>query len=290
MREHQAAGFEHLELVTALLQSARVANPGGGVWEAADLQWWWRKDQHPDPQASTFWLDDDDRPVAAIVFTDWGDNIGCDVLHARHDSAAALEIVGPRLLRLLDAYANQPVEMLIRSDDRALLDAATTLGLVAIGDGDVTTTMAAFARPAVSTPPAGFVVSSYAERSDRPHHFVARNGEHVARRLREASLYRPDLDLCVVDTATDAVAAYCLFWADPVTRVGLVEPMRTEDAYQGLGLGKVVLRNGLERLAAAGSEQLRVTYHLGNEPAMRLYLGAGFRAWGECRTYRREPR
>ena len=41
-----------------------------------------------------------------------------------------------------------------------------------------------------------------------------------------------DLDLAVYAPNGD-IAAYGLFWADPVTGVGLVEPMRTEDAYQG---------------------------------------------------------
>ncbi len=46
-------------------------------------------------------------------------------------------------------------------------------------------------------------------------------------------MYRADLDLAVYAPNGD-IAAYGLFWADPVTGVGLVEPMRTEDAYQGL--------------------------------------------------------
>ena len=48
-------------------------------------------------------------------------------------------------------------------------------------------------------------------------------------------LYRRDLDLAVV--AGDEVAGYALFWPDPVTGVGLVEPMRVEDEHAGKGLG-----------------------------------------------------
>jgi hypothetical protein len=47
--ERQAAGLEYLELATALLQRARLSDPVAGLWEAADLQWWWRRDQHADP-------------------------------------------------------------------------------------------------------------------------------------------------------------------------------------------------------------------------------------------------
>ncbi|HEX4491357.1 MAG TPA: GNAT family N-acetyltransferase [Acidimicrobiia bacterium] len=286
MREYQATGLEHLALVTELLHAARLANPTGGDWEAADLQWSWRRDQHPDPRASTFWLDDD-RPAAAIVFTDWGDNFGCQVLDARHDSASALRIAGTRFTELLDTFASKPTEMEIRGDDRALIDAASAAGFVATDEVHVGTMMPASARAPMTALPDGFVVSSYAERADRPHHMVARSGEHVAARLGECAVYRPDLDLCIVETATDAVAAYGLFWADTVTGVGLVEPMRTEDAFQGRGLASAVLRAGLDRLAEAGCSTLKIYFVKGNEPARRAYLGAGFVPQFESRTYRR---
>ena len=34
------------------------------------------------------------------------------------------------------------------------------------------------------------------------------------------------------------VAGYALFWFDPVTQVGLVQPMRVEEAYQRRGLAR----------------------------------------------------
>ncbi len=98
-------------------------------------------------------------------------------------------------------------------------------------------------------------------------------------------MYRADLDLAVYAPNGD-IAAYGLFWADPVTGVGLVEPMRTEDAYQGLGLARHVLTSGLDRLAAHGCSSLKVSYLEGNDAARRLYLGAGFRPGPTSRTYR----
>jgi RimJ/RimL family protein N-acetyltransferase len=119
---------------------------------------------------------------------------------------------------------------------------------------------------------------------------IGRSPADVAARLAECSLYRPDLDVCVVERATDTVAAYGLFWADLVTGLGVVEPMRTEDAFQGLGLASAVLRAGLDRLAGRGCSVLKIIYHEGNEPAKRAYLGAGFRPQSRSRQYRREPR
>jgi hypothetical protein len=31
---------DYLDLVTGLLQRCRLADPTGGLWEAADYQWW----------------------------------------------------------------------------------------------------------------------------------------------------------------------------------------------------------------------------------------------------------
>jgi predicted N-acetyltransferase YhbS len=113
---------------------------------------------------------------------------------------------------------------------------------------------------------------------------VRRNGEHVAERLRECSLYRTDLDLAVY-ASDGGVAGYGLFWPDPVTGVGLVEPMRTEDQYMGIGIASHLLAEGLDRLATAGCSRLKVSRIVGNEAAERLYLGAGFRPQSTERAY-----
>src|SRR5581483_8969636 len=47
----------------------------------------------------------------------------------------------------------------------------------------------------------------------------------------QCPLYDPELDLAV-ETADARVAGYSLYWFDPVTKTGLVEPVRVEDDYQ----------------------------------------------------------
>src|SRR6185369_10987579 len=73
----RAAGLDALNLATALFQRARRADPGGGHWEAADIQWWWRKPRRSDAPAQVFWLDDVG-PVGAVMLTEWGDAWSCD--------------------------------------------------------------------------------------------------------------------------------------------------------------------------------------------------------------------
>jgi GNAT superfamily N-acetyltransferase len=285
IREYQTSGLEYLELVTALLQRGRRADPTSGLWEAADLQWWWRRDQHRDLANQTFWLDRD-TPVAAVVLTDWGGQWGCDLLGADSDLAGLVGTVWPRALERIDAV-DKAVEMAVRDDDPALIDRVTRAGLEATGEVGVTTWMPVGHRAGPAPLAEGFELVARSEVAALPHHMTRRGGDRVETRLRECSLYRPTLDLAVYTSDGD-VAAYGLFWADPVTGVGLVEPMRTEDAYQGLGLARHVLARGLELLAAHGCSRLKVSYLAGNEAARRLYLGAGFRQGTTSRTYRRQ--
>ena len=104
---------------------------------------------------------------------------------------------------------------------------------------------------------------------------IERNGSTVGRRLGQCSLYDPTLDLAVEDV-DGTLAGYALFWFDPVTLVGLLEPMRVEDDYQRRGLARVLLTNGLDRLARKGARRLKVGFE--TDPARSLYLSAGFRA------------
>jgi predicted N-acetyltransferase YhbS len=154
--ELRASGLESLSLATALLQRARLADPDAGIWEASDVQWWWRT---PRPSSGNF----------------------------------------------------------------------------------------------------------------------------AEARLRQCSLHDPTLDVAVRTEEGDT-AAFALFWYDPVTRVGLVEPMRVEDELQRRGIGRALLTAGLDRLARRGARRLKVGY--GSGAARSLYVGAGFRPTATMMSYR----
>lgn len=111
---------------------------------------------------------------------------------------------------------------------------------------------------------------------------VARNGAAVEARLREVSLYDPALDLAV-EASNGDIAGYALLWFDPVTSVGLVEPMRTEDNYRRRGLARALLASGLDRLARRGARRLKVGY--ATEATRALYLSSGFKQAGTSRSY-----
>lgn len=95
------------------------------------------------------------------------------------------------------------------------------------------------------------------------------------RKLRQAPGYLPELDIVVV--APDGqFAAYCICWLDPVNHRGEFEPVGTRPAYQGKGLGKVVMAEGLRRLKAHGAHTAIVYAESKNPAAQKLYRSSGF--------------
>lgn len=183
--------------------------------------------------------------------------------------------------------APAPLEVLVREDDDELLALVDAAGFEATDERSGTTWLAASARPAVVPVPAGYRLVDRTMRPGAPHPMTGRNGDGVEGRLQQVSLYDPTLDLSVETEAGEPVG-YALFWADPVTGVGMLEPMRVEDHHQRRGLARALLTAGLDRLAGRGSTRLKVGF---DGPAGEgLYLGAGFVVDGMVRSYLRPSR
>src|SRR5947207_1359000 len=279
--EVRASGLEYLALVTELLQRARLADAEAGLWEAADLQWWWRTPRRSDAIDQLFWVDDEG-PVAGVVLTDWGRAWGCDPIVVP-GAAVSLAAVWARALEVIDGVGPEAVETLARDDDAELLGLLHESGFVAGDDRSGVTSMDARDRPEIAALPEGFLLVDRAATT-RPHPMRRRSGDEVESRLRQCSLYDPELDLAV-ETARGETAGYALFWFDPVTKVGIVEPMRVEDEYQRRGLARAILTAGLDRLAKRGAFRLKVAY--ATDVARRLYVGAGFQPTSTDRSHSR---
>ncbi len=280
IREVRASGLEYLALATELLQRARLADAEAGVWEAADLQWWWRTPRRSDEIDQIFWIDDEG-PVAGAVLTEWGRAWGCDLIVV--PSTIPRPTVCACALEAIKALELEAVEVLARDDDFELRNLLVSAGFAADDERSGITWMNAQDRPNVATLPEGFALLDRAQESTRPHPMRRRSGEGVEARLRQCSLYDPQLDLAV-EAADGRTAGYALFWFDPVTEVGLVEPMRVEEAYQRRGLARAMLTAGLDRLAKQGARRLKVGY--GTDVARALYVGAGFHVTATSRSYR----
>lgn len=273
IQEVEASGSEALQLATGLLQRARLADPYAGLWEAADMQWWWRLESRSDDIAKVFWLDSDG-PVAGVQLTSWtGESWQCDPLVVTGVQAPAPEHVWNRAMELAGRHAGKGFDVPVGDDDGTFRDLAIRAGFTA-GSRDSTAWLYASAEPIRVPVSPGFELVDRSQRPGGSHPLTARNGPAVERRLNECALYDPELDLAIL-TADGQVAGYSLYWFDPVTKVGLVEPVRVEDGFQRRGLARAMLTGGIRRLFDRGAGRVKVSYQ--TEAAGALYQSVGFR-------------
>ncbi len=73
-------------------------------------------------------------------------------------------------------------------------------------------------------------------------------------------------------------ASACTIWFDEVNGVGLFEPVATHPGFQGKGLGKAVMAEGLRRMKAAGMRRAVLGFDPNNVAALALYTSLGFGA------------
>jgi GNAT superfamily N-acetyltransferase len=272
VQEVRAAGRDALMLATELLQRARRADRQAGIWEAADVQWWWREPRRSDGVEQRFWADSQG-PVAGVLLTSWTDDAWqCDPIIVPHLSGLEPEVVWARALEEIGVHAVGGFEVPVRDDDLAFKELAEGSGLVA-GERSSIAWMDAADRRSVQSLAEGFALVDRTQRRGTPHPMRHRNGDGVEERLGQCPLYDPELDLAV-ETVDGRIAGYSLYWFDPVTKVGLVEPVRVEDDYQRRGLGRAMLTAGIDRLAIKGAQWVKIGY--GTEAAAALYQDVGF--------------
>ena len=269
VRRQLLRGLERLHATTTVLQRARLAEPLGGMWEAADVQWWWRRPRTTDELALPVWFDEVG-PAAAAGLTAWDDAWEVDVFAV--PSIVDEEEVWAATLGATAGHGGEALRVLACGDDAPVAALALESGFEVTDELSGTSWMEADRRPPV-TQVDGYSIVDPRCRRDRPHPMIARNGGLVERRLRQCTLYDPTLDLAVEDPE-GRVAGYALFWFDHTTRVGLLEPMRIEDEYQRRGLAHMLLTHGLDLLARKGARRLKVGFE--SDAARALYLGAGF--------------
>jgi predicted N-acetyltransferase YhbS len=269
VRRELLRGLGRLNATTAVLQRARLADPLGGMWEAADVQWWWRRPRATDELALPVWFDEAG-PVAAAGLTAWEDTWQAYVFAV--PSIVDEQDVWAATLEATAGHPREALQVLVCDGDAPLAGLAIQSGFAMTDELSGTAWMEADQRPPVAQVD-GFAIVDRVTRADRPHPMIARNGELVEARLRQCSLYDPTLDLAVEDV-DGSVAGYALFWFDLATLVGLLEPMRVEDVLQRRGLARMLLTNGLDRLGRKGAHRLKVGFE--TDAARNLYLGAGF--------------
>ncbi len=102
----------------------------------------------------------------------------------------------------------------------------------------------------------------------------------------DSNVYDGERDL-IVRSPDGQGASACSLWFDPVNQMGLFEPVATHPDFQGKGLGKAVMAEGMRRMKAAGMRSAIVGFDPSNLAARALYTSMGFRASAYFVIYRK---
>jgi RimJ/RimL family protein N-acetyltransferase len=286
MREQLLSGVHYLKAVTTLLQRIRKMHPTAGLYEAADLQWWWRTPRTTDNIPQLFWFDPEDHPVAAVIATDWGQRISLDPMLLPGAPSEQIKHVMERGLAHAAQHGFHHIGLEVDPANEALREVLIRHGFSAEA-GFVEAWLEADARPEISTLHEGYRLLNRIDAASSPYHMIKRGHPEMELRLRQTSLYRPEFDLAVYDNQ-DQSAAYGLFWYNPETSTGLVEPMRTEDAHQRRGLARHILTAGVDLLARAGARRIKICYEPDNPASRTLYLNVGFQPLRQTLVFSRQ--
>ena len=293
MREEFRSGLGYLEALTALLQRIRNSHPTAGMYQPAEVQFWWGRPRSTDAVDQLFWFDDDGRPEAAVAVVDFSD--AASILYSDPTlvvtvmpGAAAdwVAHVVDRGLAHIGELGIESVELEIDRDDDVMRELFTGRGFTNKAEAVVECWLDADARPEVSPLHDGYRLVRRSDISDRPHYMNRADGPDVEERLRQTSLYRADLDLVVLD-GEDNHAAHGIFWNDPVTGTGVVEPMRTHGDHQQRGLARHILTAGVDLLAQAGAGRISIGYEPDNPASGHLYRSVGFEPHARTDLYAR---
>lgn len=267
---------DYLPAATELLLRSRGEDAMAGLYEAADLQWWSASDHDLVALDGCFWRGPDGW-VAMLLAADDGRTISADLIwRPSCDRAVRHDVIDGALADLvnLGRARSRPVEILASDEDRDFARRLAAAGFGRRPDADLVQTVRGLAVPVRPPLPRGLALVD-ARGGGGPYPRAARRSARAAAALRSATLYDPALDLAVV-TADGAVCAHALCWLDRRNGIGLVEPLRTEDAYQRQGLARALLAEGVARLADGGARLVKVSHARDNAAARALYEDAGF--------------
>lgn len=110
----------------------------------------------------------------------------------------------------------------------------------------------------------------------------------TTREWYESELERPDVCYVYVARTEEArVAGFCAFWrvADQIH----INNLAVRPELRGRGVGRVLLRRALEEAERMGAVHATLEVRRSNEPARRLYEGAGFKLVGVRASYYTHP-
>jgi ribosomal protein S18 acetylase RimI-like enzyme len=102
----------------------------------------------------------------------------------------------------------------------------------------------------------------------------------------QSPVYVPEHEIFIV-SSNGEIAAFCIIWTDEVNKIGHFEPVATHPEFQRMGLGKILLFEGMRRLKNEGMNEACVCTNHDNASAVRLYESVGFQNSKRLLTFRK---
>ena len=91
----------------------------------------------------------------------------------------------------------------------------------------------------------------------------------------------------IVAAPDGRVASFCMAWPDSASRIGQIDPVGTHPEFQRKGFAKAVMVAGLRDFQSGGMSIARVCVRAGNQAALGLYEGLGFRRTVKLLAYQK---
>lgn len=285
---HGYAGLDYLAKATDFLIACRLEDPLGGLWDAADIQWWWREDDFRDPAHQLFFETPDGAPRAMLLLSPTYGTFDYELMPGEEDTDLGQQVLRTGMTWLEEQRSPTSRQyFFLKADHHALRRRAEAHGYRPMPDALVQTSQ---------------TLPSILERAPLPDGYAVRPIQHDdiidgrqpvlttpaggIERLGHTSLYDPRHHLVVTDEDDHAVAE-CIYWTEPTTRIGLIEPVATHPAHRRRGLARAMLTRALQDMTRQGTTIAKVCYASSNLPAATLYRTIGLHPHSELLRYTR---
>ena len=276
IKEHGRSGFLHPgDIPHRIFNGLRRENPADlvHIWEEDDGVIAWAL---LDPRGAGF-----DLQVASSTDSDlerdflvWSEETLIELMRTAGSASRYIET---------DAFA----------DDSARCGLLRSMGWVAIDDEVLVLTRRRIDKVSPPELPEGYslrTVSGVEEAAAVAELHAAGFGSswtpELYRRVMESPGYSPDREL-LVEAPDGTLAAFCVIWPDEINQTGYFEPVAVHPAHRRLGLGRALMRAGMQAMQDWGMEHAEVMFEEGNPGSGKLYLGEGFEPIWELSLFRK---
>lgn len=285
-----------------LTQSRAVQNSAYAI-HPGDLDWWlFYLPVENSPWENIFLWDDPDRPgeLAAWAYLSPGWNAFDLFIHPGWRSKQWIDTLSQWTTQRLEELnqtngAKQIRTLWISPHDQLSVECLERLGFQMTDTTNLDLERSVVELIPEIELPGGFQIRPLAGESELPQRATAQHAVFGSsleldryieryRRFMRSAAYTDALDLVVL-TPDNQVAAFSIWWLDPVNRLGHLEPLGTHPAFQRQGLARALILEGLRRMQAAGMTRVNVCTEGDNYPAQALYQATGFQETWRLHTF-----